>query len=98
MDELTSAFAIIAATKPLVQHHEFNSGRDEGPYFNFTFGTHDAAALWQVVERDIYGADRFGAYMRAASMAMCSSDEGWDHYLLLFHYDPAVKVDAPTAL
>jgi hypothetical protein len=26
-------------------------------------------------------------------MAMCSSEHGWGEYRMLFHFDPAVKVE-----
>ena len=30
-------------------------------------------------------------------MAMCSSTEGWDEYLLLYHFNPEVKLDQDTS-
>jgi hypothetical protein len=36
--------------------------------------------------------------MRAASMAMCSTPDGCDTYLLLYHFDPAVKLDPDASL
>ena len=57
------------------------------------FGTTQAAALWRVVRSRFYEDSEFGPHMRKASMAMCSSEQGWDDYALLYHFDPDVKVD-----
>jgi hypothetical protein len=95
---LRAAFEDIAATNSLVEHHAFDSGDDRGPYFNFTFGTQHALQLWQLIQTKIYKSGEFGLHMRRASMAMCSSEAGWDNYLLLFHFDPTEKLDADTAL
>jgi len=95
---LEAACAEIATVTDLVEHHEFNEGSDRGPYINFTFGTRRAGELWRLISDRLYKDKEFGPHMRVASMAMCSSEEGWDDYLLLYHFDPAVRCDADTAL
>lgn len=98
MERIQSEFEKLAMVTELVAHHDFNHGEDNGPYYNFTFGTTSAAKLWQRIQQSIYHNVEFGAYMQASSMAMCSSEHGWDDYLLLFHYDPSVTLDDATAL
>ena len=88
---LSSAFADLAGSD-LVQHHSFSEGVDTTRYLNFTFGTTQAAALWRVVRSRFYDDSVFGPHMRKASMAMCSSEQGWDDYALLYHFNPEVKV------
>lgn len=78
---------------PLVKHHTFNNGRDKVEYFNFTFGTEDLPALWREVQSRFYKEAQLGPWMSAASMAMCEGPSGWDDYLQLYHFDPAVKRD-----
>jgi hypothetical protein len=73
-----------------VQHHSFAEGQDKGPYLNFTFGTDDADALWELIQARVYGDEGFGGHMRRASMALCSSDAGWDDYTILYHFNPEV--------
>jgi hypothetical protein len=51
-----------------------------------------AAALWDLLRSRFYDDSEFGRHMRKASMALCSSDEGWDDYVILYHFDPLVKV------
>ena len=93
MPAIQAMFAAIATEKGLVEHHAFNHGVDDGPYFNFTFGTLDARTLWQRIRRDLYEDPGAGPHMRRASMAVCSEETGWDDYDLLYHFDPAVPVD-----
>ncbi len=98
MTEVFAAFQAIADTTELVKHHAFDNGDDQGPYFNFTFGTTDAKRLWQIVRERFYSSGEIANHMRQSSMAMCSSEAGWDDYLLLHHYDPAVDLDDAHAL
>jgi hypothetical protein len=97
-DRLIAACTDIAAMKDLVSHHQFDSGHDRLHYLNFTFGTQHAASLWRVLRTRLYEDNELGPHMRAASMAMCSSTEGWDEYLLLYHFNPEVKLDQDTSL
>ena len=84
----------IAKDGLLVKHHQFDHGVDNGPYFNFTFGTDSANKLWSQIRQSLYEKHELGAHMRKSSMAMCSSEEGWHDYLLLYHFDPEVKLDS----
>ena len=98
MDKVRVVFEGIAAMRDLVEHHSFDGGEQNGPYFNFTFGTPDALGLWRVIEACVYGSEEIGPHMRKASMAMCSSPSGWNDYLILFHFDPAVPRDSTSRL
>jgi hypothetical protein len=98
MEQLNFALDEIAALGELVTHHSFVSGDDQGAYFNYTFGTPEAAKLWKIIQAKIYGSGQFGFHMRRASMAMCSSESGWHSYVLLHHFDPGVTVDSSSLL
>src|SRR5882724_546381 len=98
MSQVSAQFEDLLQLSDLVAHHDFNSGNDREPYFNFTFGTKRAGDLWREIQERFYRGGELAAHMRRASMAMCSSEEGWNDYLLLFHYDPKVKLDDATAL
>ena len=92
---LTEVFAAIAKDSALVRHHAFAQGHD---YHNFTFGTTRAADLWREIQRRLFDNPLFGGPTRKASIVVCSSESGWHDYLLLFHFDPAVKVDSDATL
>ena len=98
MAGVLAEFEAVVSETGLVKNHAFESGDDEGAYFNFTFGTHDAKKLWQLIQSRLYNSGNFSDHMRQASMAMCSSEEGWDDYLLLYHFDPTVGLDDADAL
>jgi hypothetical protein len=98
MPRLSALFEEIALRTDLVAHHAFDNGHDNGPYFNFTFGTDNAGSLWQAIRELIYQAPTHRAHMAKASMAMCSSESGWESYVQLFHWDPEVPVVSATDL
>jgi len=95
---VTSVFSTIANDPQLVRHHAFDSGRDSGAYHNFTFGTERAGDLWREVRRRLFEDPVLGVEMRKVSIATCSSETGWNDYVLLFHFDPATKVDSAADL
>jgi hypothetical protein len=84
-------FQALVGNSDLVNHFEFISGDDDGPYLNFMYGTTDPTALWQQIQVKIYENEEIGQAMKESSMAMCSSKERWDDYLLLFHFEPTVQ-------
>lgn len=98
MDAISDAFAAIASRSDLVAHHTFDSGEDSGIYFNFTFGALRPLALWQEIQSRLYDAEGTGSHMKCASMAMCSEEDGWDDYLLLYHFDSTVQLDSTEPL
>lgn len=77
---------------PLVEKSAFSAGTDKGRYLNYTYGTNNAESLWDVIQKKIYGHDLLGRQLLRCSMAMCSSEEGWDDYVLLHHFDPQVPL------
>jgi hypothetical protein len=93
LDQLKQVLLAISQIDKLVTNHSFDSGNDNGTYFNFTFGTKNAPALWKTIRNRIYNSPEFGNQMSCASIAVCSSEAGWDIYSLLFHYDQNVQVD-----
>lgn len=98
LDHLIAVCSDVAAMKDLVDHHQFDRGHDKGPYLNFTFGTQRAASLWRLLRTRLYEDEALGPHMHEASMAMCSSTTGWNEYVLLYHFDPAVKQDPDPVL
>lgn len=93
IEQISTKFNRIAALTELVKHHAFDHGTDKGPYYNFTFGTSNPLELWKMIESELYQDQELARHMRAASMAMCSMEDGWHDYLLLYHFDPKVKLD-----
>lgn len=80
--------------KPLISAFQLEAGEDDGPYLNLMFETEDAQALWPILQTAFYPASPFGDMLRATSMAMCTGEEGWDDFLLLYHYDDNLQLDS----
>jgi hypothetical protein len=98
MAALTTAFRALVNRIDLVREHSFDSGHDNGAYFNYTFCTNKPGELWQLVQSTIFQAPDFRDHLAAASMAMCSSEGGWHRYTQLYHWDPEVPVEPVPAL
>lgn len=90
MPRITELFRNLVSRIDLVRSHSFDHGFDDGAYFNFTFGTLCPADLWRLIQEQVFRAPGHAAHMARASMAMCSTDEEWNDYVQLFHWDPAV--------
>ncbi len=75
-------------THSLVEWSEFSEGDDNGRYMNYTFGTNDAQSLWNIIRNQVFGNTVTGINMLDCSIVVCSSEEGWDDYILLHHFDP----------
>ena len=98
MAAISELFQGLVSRKDIVLQHSFDSGNDDGAYFNFTFGTEHPAELWRNIQDLVFLATEHKAHMAAASMAMCSSAAGWGQYAQLYHWNPEVAVVPATAL
>jgi hypothetical protein len=90
---LRSQFETIASSEPCVIRSRVDEGEDDGRYMNLAFKTTDRATLWRVVEERLYEHLQLGAPLRKASMTLCTGEEGWDDYLLLYHFNPEIELD-----
>jgi hypothetical protein len=78
---------------PLFTRYGADEGFDSGPYVNLYFDTPSLPEAWPIVWSQFYGNARIGAFLRASSIATCEGKNGWDDYLLLYHFDPAESAD-----
>lgn len=93
---IAAALENIARQPGLSEAFTTSTGDDQGPYVNYSFDTNRPRDLWREIKAQIYNSGELGLPMRRASMAMCTGQRGWDDYLLLFHFDQAVKLDSET--
>ena len=68
---------------------EIQEGDDNGPYINFNIQTNDLKQTWQAV----YSILSKLPYVSSSAIVACGGDNGWDDYLLLYHYDKSESVD-----
>jgi hypothetical protein len=83
----------IASDKELVTRFAIVEGEDNGPYANLMFETTELQKLWRLLQDALYRDEEVGSALSQASMAMCEGKDGWNDYLLLYHFDPSVKLD-----
>jgi hypothetical protein len=93
LNRVRAACEEMAADQTLIRRFAVVDGTDEHYYVNLMFASDDLRALWKALRECLYQGEEFGEPMRASSMAMCEGEHGWDDYLLLHHFDPAVPRD-----
>lgn len=86
----------IASDTHLVTRFAIIKGEDKGPYSNLMFEATDVQKLWGLLREVLYRDEKVGMALSQASMAMCEGEDGWNDYLLLYHFDPSVKLDSLT--
>lgn len=67
-------------------------GEDDGLYININFDTNDIVSLWDAIG-ELVTSDPLWA---SATIACCEGDNGWDDYLLLYHFDETEQLDTLT--
>lgn len=87
----------VAENKELVSRFAVVEGEDKGPYSNLMFETTELKTLWGLLLDTLYKDKKVGSALSQSSMAMCEGSDGWNDYLLLYHFDPSVKLDTINA-
>lgn len=88
---------VIASNKELVSRFAVVDGEDKEPYSNLIFETTELRILWDLLQKSLYKDEKVGLALTQASMAMCEGNDGWNDYLLLYHFDPSLKLDTIDA-
>ena len=73
----------------------FEKGEDEGKYLNIVFGSHAPQNLWPHIKAALYNSALHGKVLHSQSMALRTGEDGWNDYVLLYHFDPHVPVEQP---
>ena len=80
----------------LVTEFRLEKGEDNGPYLNLVFATPKPLEAWLVIREALYKHAAFGTKLHSASIVLCTGQDGWNDYLLLYHYDPAVPLNSAS--
>ncbi|MCW8876832.1 MAG: hypothetical protein OQJ89_08960 [Kangiellaceae bacterium] len=69
--------------------------RDEGDrkYVNLNYFSENIPVLWQELKVGLYENRSIGTWLKKVSIAICEGEEGWDDYVLLYHYDQSKTLD-----
>jgi hypothetical protein len=85
--------AVAKATQGILGFHS-EAGEDQGSYLNLVFGSDSPLTVWPAIRGSLYESAHFGSELQSASMALCTGEDGWNDYRLLYHFDPSVPIDA----
>lgn len=91
---LRQQFESICASESCVIRSRVEEGEDNGRYVNLAFKTSDRAELWRVVDAKLYKHPQLGEPLRKSSMTLCTGEDEWEDYLLLYHFNPEVELDS----
>jgi len=82
---------IVAAT-PAAQSSliEINRGPD---YANVYLATAEPAALWQAIEHEFQLKTPKANPAAEGIVVLCEGEDGWNDYLMLYHFDPSQTLD-----
>ncbi len=76
----------------LVERAYRDEGDDQGIYINLNFDSENTNLLWVEIYNAFYKSE-LGEDLGKCTMVMCSGNNDWDDYLLLYHFDPNVALD-----
>jgi hypothetical protein len=62
-----------------------------GAYLNIIFASVDPQRSWPSIREGLFESAEYGPHLKAAAIAMCTGVDGWNDYMLLYHYDPSVS-------
>lgn len=71
----------------------YEAGNDDGRYVNLYVTTADRAKTWDRIRAQVIESKLTGGELRGAMIVTMTGEEGWDDYLLLYHFDRAEPLD-----
>jgi hypothetical protein len=70
-----------------------SEGEEDGAFVNILFAAMDPLASWPALKEALLESAEFGEALKVSCMCVCTGDDGWDDYLLLYHFDPTIPLD-----
>jgi L-threonylcarbamoyladenylate synthase len=83
----------IALNKELISHFEIQKGDDNEKYMNLLFETDALKKLWRQIQTKFFQDLTIGLILGKSSIVVCEGKNGWDDYLLLYHFNKLEKLD-----
>jgi len=93
VSRLSEECEVIAKQTEGIRGIGITEGEDQGPYLNIVFAAENPIDAWHKVKAVLLESTEFGTSLKASCMCMCTGKNGWDDYLLLYHFDPKVSLD-----
>ena len=85
----------IALNKELISHFEIQKGGDNEKYMNLLFETNALKKLWHQIQTKFFQDLTIGMTLGKSSVVVCEGKNGWDDFLLLYHFNKLEKLDNP---
>ena len=83
----------VASDKTLVSNFSIDFSNDKGVYSNLVFETAQKEKLWRLLQSAMYNDENVGPSLSRSTIVTCDGSDGWDNYLLLYHFDASLKLD-----
>ncbi|WP_457417740.1 hypothetical protein [Roseateles sp. P5_E7] len=78
---------------PGIRGINISEGEEDGVFVNILFAAVDPLASWPALKEALLESAEFRDALKLSCMCLCTGDDGWDDYLLLYHFDPTVPLD-----
>jgi hypothetical protein len=82
----------VARLSALHHNTRVTEGEDDARYINIDFQPVNVSVLWPEIRAQL----NRDSLLAPATIVACTGQYGWDDYLLLYHFDPAIPLDEPA--
>lgn len=84
---------LLVLVRSIGRYPEVDVDEDDPTSVTLNFFTEDLQRFWSEFQQGVLNDADLGSWARATVIVVCEGDQGWDNYLLLWHYDPQQRTD-----
>lgn len=84
---------LLALVRAIGRYPEVDTDEGDSENVNLNFFTEDIRRFWNDFEKGVLLHRELGEWVKNTTVVVCEGDEGWDSYLLLWHYDENEVID-----
>lgn len=84
---------LLALVRSIGRYPEVDADEGDTDSVNLNFFTEDIRLFWSDFEKGVLGDSLLGDWVKNTTIVVCEGDQGWDNYLLLWHYDENENID-----
>lgn len=89
LPKLLGKLAMIGSAHATTETTWLTSGEEDGRYFNLNIECSDLGQVWPLLQPLVTSGLSQGIRM----IVTCQGEDGWNDYLLLYHFDESELVD-----
>jgi len=83
----------LANTQKLMSHFKVLKGAENEKYINVNFECVDLLNLWASIKESFLTKNPLSPMLKKGAIIICQGENGWEDYLLLYHYDASIQLD-----